>query len=126
MLSILRARSSRYRLKSVEPGAIFRRHLHFVAVLLGSGALFASALRSLFHLATTQSIASHTLLAIPVSSYLVYRNRREIFSHRPSGFISVFCSLIAFVCVLWFHEVSKQSASISLQILELVTLWVCA
>jgi exosortase len=126
MLSILRAHSSRSHLKFVEANAQFRRHLYFVAILLGSGAFFASALRRLFHFAITNSIASHTLLAIPVSSYLVYRNRREILSHPPTGFISALCSLIAFIGVLWFHEASKQTANISLQILELVTMWVCA
>ena len=125
MLSILRARPSDCS-KFVEPGAFFRRHLCFVATLLGSCVLFASALRSLFQFALTYSVGSHTLLAIPVSTYVVYRNRREIFSHSRWGFVSGFCSLIVFICVLSFHEVSKQSSGVSLQILELVTLWVCA
>ena len=126
MRSILRAYPSRCSSKFVEPGASFRRHLYFVATLLGSSLLFASALRSLFHFAMAYSVGFHTLLVIPVSTFLVYRNRREIFSRPPSGFISAFCSLIAFIGVLSFHEFSKQSSGLSFQILELVTMWICA
>jgi exosortase len=126
MRSILTAPPSKNPSKFVEPGASSRRHLGFVVTLLGSSLLFASALGSLFHFAMAYSVGFHTLLVIPVSSYFVYRNRREIFSHPPSGFISAFCSLIAFIGVLSFHEVSKQSSGVSFQILELVTIWVCA
>src|SRR3954470_1048121 len=110
MLSILGAHPSRDRSKFVEPSAFFRRHLCFVATLLGSSLFFASALGSLFQFALTHSVGSHTLLAIPVSSYLVYRNRLEIFSHSRCGFISGICSLIAFICVLSFHEFSKHGS----------------
>jgi exosortase len=126
MRSILTAPPSKNPSKFVEPGASFRRHLGFVITLLGSSLLFASALGSLFHFAMAYSVGFHTLLVIPVSCYFVYRNRREIFSCPPSGFISAFCSLIAFIGVLSFHEVSKQSSGVSFQILELVTMWVCA
>ena len=126
MRSILTAPPSRTPSKIVEPGAFFRRHLCFVATLLGSSLLFASALQSLFHFAMAYSVGFHTLLVIPVSSYFVYRNRGEIFSRPPSGSISAFCSLITFISVLSFHEVSKQSSGVSLQILELVTMWLCA
>jgi exosortase len=126
MRSILTAPPSKNPSKFVEPGASFRRHLYFVATLLGSSLLFASALRSLFHFAMAYSVGFHTLLVIPVSSYFVYRNRREIFSHPPSGFIPAFCSLIAFIGVLSLHQVSKQSSGLSFQILELVTMWICA
>jgi exosortase len=126
MRSILTAPPSKNPSKFVEPGASFRRHLYFVATLLGSSLLFASALGSLFHFAMAYSVGFHTLLVIPVSSYFVYRNRREIFSRRPSGLISSFCSLIAFISVLSLHEASKQSSGFSFQILELVTMWICA
>ena len=126
MRSILTAPPSKNPSKFVEPGASFRRHLGFVVTLLGSSLLFASALGRLFHFAMAYSVGFHTLLVIPVSSYFVYRNRREIFSRSPSGFISAFCSLIAFIGVLSFYEVSKQSSGVSLQILELVTMWICA
>ena len=118
--------ASRCRSKFVEPSASFRRHLCFVATLLGCCLIFASALRSLFDFALAYSVGFHTLLVIPVSSYFVYRNRREIFSRPPSGFISAFCSLAAFIGVLSFHEISKQGSGVSLQIFELVTIWVCA
>lgn len=126
MRSILMAPPSRTPSKFVEPGASFRRHLCFVATLLGSSFLFASALESLFHFAMAYSVGFHTLLVIPVCSYFVYRNRREIFSRHPSGSLSAFCSLITFIGVLSFGEVSKQSSGVSLQILELVTMWLCA
>src|SRR5689334_15922904 len=126
MRSILTAPPSKNPSKFVEPGASFRRHLGFVATLLGSSLLFASALRSLFHFAMAYSVGFHTLLVIPVSGYFVYRNRRKIFSSPPSGLTSAFCSLIAFIGVLSFHEVSKQSSGVPLQILELVTMWICA
>lgn len=126
MCSVLRAHPSRYSWKFVEPGAFFRRHLYFVATLLGSSLLFASALRSLFHFALAYSVGFHTLLVIPVSTYFVYRNRSEIFSLPHSGFISAFCSLIAFIGVLSFHELSRQNSGMSLQILALVTMWICA
>jgi exosortase len=117
---------SRDRSKFVEPNAVFRRHLCFVATLLGSSVLFASALGSLFQFALTHSVGSHTLLAIPMSSYLVYRNRLEIFAHSRCGSISGICSLIAFICVLSFHEITKHGTGVSLEVLELVTIWVCA
>jgi len=126
MRSILTAPPSKNPSKFVEPGASFRRHLGFVVTLLGSSLLFASALGSLFHFAMAYSVGFHTLLVIPVSSYFVYRNRREVFSRPPSGFIAAFCSLIVFICVLLFHEISKQSSGLSFQILELVTMWICA
>src|SRR5581483_10269104 len=126
MRSILRVRPSRYGSTFVEPEALFHRHLCFVATLLHSCLLFTSALGNLFYFAMAYSVGFHTLLVIPVSTCLVYRNRREIFSHSRGGFISAVCSLIAFICVLSFHEGSKQSSGVSLQILELVTMWVCA
>jgi exosortase len=126
MRSILTAPPSKNPSKFVEPGAFFRRHLCFVVTLLGSSLVFAPALRSLLHFAMAYSVGFHTLLVIPVSSYFVYRNRREIFSRPPSGFIAACCSVIAFIGVLSFHEVSKQSSGLSFQILELVTMWVCA
>ena len=126
MRSILSALPSRYTSRFAERDAFFRRHLCFVATLLGSSVLFASALGSLFQFALTHSVGSHTLLAIPVSAHLLYRNRREIFSHPRPGFISAFCWLMTFTCVLSFHELSKQSSGVSLQIFELVTMWVCA
>ena len=126
MGSILRTQPSRYSLKFAEPGAFVRRHVCFVATLLGSCILFASALKGLFQFALTHSVGSHTLLAIPVGTHLLYRNRHEIFSHLRPGGISAFCSLIAFICALSFHELSKQSSGVSLQILELVTMWVSA
>ena len=126
MRSIVRADPPRYSLKFVGTGAFCRPHLYFVATLLGSSVLFASSLRSLFHFAMEHSVGFHTLLVIPVSTYLVYRNRREIFSLPRAGFISAFCSLTVFIGVLLFHEVSRQSSAVSLQILELVTMWVCA
>jgi len=126
MRSILTAPPSKNPSKFVEPGASFRRHLYFVATLLGSSLLFASALGSLFHFAMAYSVGFHTLLVVPVSSYFVYRNRRKIFASPPSDLISALCSLFAFIGVLWNHEVSKQSSGLSFQILELVTMWICA
>ena len=126
MPSSLGAQPTKYKSKFASPDDLFRRHLLFFATLLGSSVLFAPALASLFRFALAQSLGSHTLLAIPVSAHFLYRNRREIFSHPHPGLISALCALITFVWVLSFHELSKQSSGVSLQILELVTMWVCA
>ena len=60
---------------------LLRRHLYFLLLALASSFLFWGPLRSLVRFAFMHDYDSHIFLIAPISAYLIYRKRHEIFSN---------------------------------------------
>jgi exosortase len=90
--------------------------------------VFSGSLRTLFGLALTHDYDSHVLLIIPVSAYLLYFKRREIFSHAHWSFlpgVTVFLAGAALALVPAVSEHFKTDYNyLSIRILAMVLLWV--
>ena len=105
-----------------------RRDLFFILFLAGSIAIFWKPLQNLFSFSLTHDYASHIILIAPVSAYLIYLRRNEIFSVVRTGLLPG--SLLLFAgTTLWWFAATYPAASIrhnefSLLTLAMVIIWI--
>src|SRR5579859_4007141 len=65
---------------SAQPDKLSRRDWAFTLFLTASVVAFWTPLSSLVRFSLSQDYASHIILIIPISAFLIYRQRSEIFS----------------------------------------------
>jgi exosortase len=106
---------------------LFRRHLGFVLFFCASALLFWMPLRRLISFSLTYDYGSHIIIILPVSAYLIYAKRGEIFSRVRTGFFAgsgAFLAGIALWCLAQKHSpASVPGNGFSLLILAIVTVW---
>lgn len=105
---------------------LFRRHLYFCSFLLASVVFFWTPLQRLISFSLTHDYGSHILLIVPTSTYLIYLNRREIFSKLHSSFFSGSSLLLAGTILGWVaHDRSRlDNDYLSVEILAFIVLWI--
>ena len=107
-----------------------RPHLYFWFFAAVSGLAFWVPIRNLIAFSLSHDYSSHILLIAPLSIFLVYLKRHEIFSNLqvPLNRKTIIAGSSLFLLGLSFVLVSKYrplgSAKLSLEILSLVLLWI--
>ena len=101
-----------------------RRHLLFLGFFLLALAVFASSIHHLIVLSVDHDYASHILLVLPISAFLVFLKRDEVFSDvrtNPVGGLSLGITGLGLLMAAYF--VRGTSIALSLQVLALVVVW---
>jgi exosortase len=112
---------------SDKPSTLFPRHLGFLLFLLGSVLVFWLPLRNLISFSLTHDYGSHIVFIVPVSAYLIYVKRNEIFSKVQSSFLVGSVLLLAGTVLWWFAEKrspSLEGDSFSLLTFSIVVVWI--
>lgn len=108
------------------PKALLRRHGHFSLFLLLSLVVFRKALGELIDFSLLHDYGSHIIFVVPVSLYLIYSKRREIFSGvQSSVFTGVSLCLAASMAWYTAHRYSAHDVNyFSVEIAAIVLLWI--
>jgi exosortase len=106
---------------------LLRRHLSFLLFVVGSLFVFWKPLSGLISFSLTHDYGSHIILVAPVSAYIIYRKRREIFSKLQSGLLAGSMLFLAGAIFYWFSHrralTFLPSDYESAEILAMVVLW---
>jgi exosortase len=111
---------------SDKPSQLFRRHLGFLFFFCASVLVFWMPLRRLISFSLTYDYGSYIIFIVPVSAYLVYQKRREIFSKVQAGLLVGSVLLLAGAILWWLaekHSPSLEGNYFSLLILAIVIIW---
>jgi exosortase len=108
-----------------------RRNIYFVFFVAVSSLTFWVPIRQLIEFALSHDYGSHILLIAPLSVFLVYLKRREMFSdvqvsshHKRTIIAGSSLFLLGLVLLLVSNYQPLQTDKLSLEILSLVTLWI--
>jgi exosortase len=116
------------RLSNADSRNLSRRDLWFVLFLAGSVIVFWKPLRTLFSFSLTHDYASHVILIIPVSAYLIYLKRSEIFFTEKTGPLAGSVLFLTGTILCWFAEDPAEATfrdnELSLVILAIVIIWI--
>jgi hypothetical protein len=116
------------RLSIADSRNLSRRDLWFVLFLAGSLTVSWKPLRTLFSFALTHDYASHVILIIPVSAYLIYLKRGEIFFAEKTGPLPGSVLFLTGTILWWFAEdravATFRDSELSLLILGIVIIWI--
>jgi exosortase len=111
-----------------QRSSVFRRHFCFLLFAATLPFLFWSSLSSLFGVAVTHDYDSHILLIVPITGYLNFRKRHEIFSNVRWGFLpggSVFLAgAILGLLASWSARFITGDEYLCIRVLALVVLWI--
>jgi len=107
---------------------IRRPHVCFVFFGIVSTFVFWKPLRALIDFTVTHDYASHIVLVIPISAYILYRNRQEIFQDIRSNVCGGLSLLFVATGLLWirqryFSELASDE-QLSLVTLAIIFLWI--
>ena len=105
---------------------LIRRHLSFFLFLLASVFVFWNPLISLVRFSLTRDYGSHIPMVVPASAYLIFLNRREIFSKLQSNFVIGMSLLLAATTLGWAAQYRSRVDSnyFSVEIIALIGLWI--
>lgn len=107
---------------------LLRRHLYFLLFALASSSLFWGTVRSLVRFAFTHDYDSHIFLIVPISAYLIYRKRHEIFSNVRWDFVPGVSLFLAGAILGLLAALNARFNTgeeyLWLHVLALVVLWV--
>ncbi len=110
-----------------QQSELFRRHLGFTLFLVGTVIVFWTFLQSLLRYSLTNDIATHMILVVPVSAYLFYLKRKQIFSNVRTGIVPGSLLFLSAVILWWLdkqHVIFLElDGELSLVILAVVILW---
>ena len=131
MRNELRARSNDERWPTgVQPPELRRRHLMFSILFLGSLVAFWMPLNRLITFSLSHDYASHILLVVPASAYLIHRKRSEILAAVQTGPSVGSVLLLGSASFLWlaqcYFPVSGDQDQLSLSIFSSVVIWIAA
>jgi len=106
---------------------VFRRHVGFLGFGLVSLFVFWKPLRALVDFALTHDYASHIILVIPASAYILYRKRRAVFQDMQVN-MGVGLALVLVVGgLLWIYRYPAKffpAGQLSIVILACVVFWI--
>lgn len=107
---------------------LFRRHLWFLFFAGASFLVFWLPLLQLVHLGLARDYESHIFLVLPVSTWLIYRSRNEIFAHIhndaiPNRRVLLLAAILGLAAAL-NDFVNADVQYLGLQILALIVLWI--
>lgn len=110
-----------------QHGELFRRHLGFTIFLVGTVIVFWTFLKSLLRYSLAHDTATHIILVVPVSAYLFYLKKKQIFSNVTRGIVPGSVLFLSAVILWWLdkqHVISLVlDGELSLVILAIVILW---
>jgi exosortase len=102
--------------------------LWFVLFLAVSLVVFWKSLRTLVSFSLTRDYASHIILTVPVSAYLIYLKRSKIFSAATNGIVPGSILFLIGTVFWWLAEQSSRSPlrenELSLITLAIVIIWI--
>ncbi len=105
-----------------------RRHLGFLVFLVGSSLVFWMPLRRLINFSFNYDYASHILFIVPISAYLIFEKRHEIFSNVNFDLLPGSFLILAGLILAWFAEThlpsSRPGNASSVLILAIVIIWI--
>ena len=103
------------------------QHVLFAFLLLLSVLAFWAPLQNLTRFALEHDWGTHIFFVVPLSLYVIYLERKDIFSGRqPSPVLGSILLLVSAISAWLVHLVSPAASSLSLQILTLVMFWLSA
>src|SRR5579864_7571557 len=99
--------------KSLTPmnDELSRRHLYFFLLVLGSCFVFWIPLRNLIRFSLTRDYGSHILLIAPISAYLIYVQRREVFSKAQFHFFVGSSLFLGGLILGWMGYVKSHASN---------------
>jgi exosortase len=107
---------------------LFRWHFGFFLFLVASVLVFWTPLRSLISFSLTYDYGSYILFVVPISAYLIYEKRDEIFSTAHADVLAGSVLSLTGILLWWFAErhspPSLQGSSFSLVVLAIVIVWI--
>jgi exosortase len=102
--------------------------LGFVLFLAASVVVFWMPLRNLFSFSVIHDYASHIIFIVPVSAYLIYLHRGEVFAAVKNGIIPGSILFLIGTVLWWLAEKSAVSPlrdnELSLATLGIVVIWI--
>jgi exosortase len=107
-------------------GKLLRRHLYFLFFVLASFFALWTPLRQLVSFSLTHDYGSHILLIVPISTYLIYLKRREVFSNVQTKLFTG-SSLLVAGAMSWLaahHYSPIHTDYFSLEIAAIILLWI--
>jgi len=103
-----------------------RRHLYFLLFVAISSLAFWVPIKQLITFSLTHDYGSHILLIVPLSVYLVYLKRDEVFSeigvNLVTGPVLFVLGLILLVAARSYPPLRREMLSV--EVLALVVLWI--
>jgi exosortase len=115
---------------TAQPGKLSRQDLAFILFLTASVVAFWKPLSSLLSFSLSRDYASHIVLIIPISAFLIYRMRAEIFAAvktAPVPGILLFLTGIAFLWLALRRTDSPLHGNgLSLVTFAIVVIWISA
>ena len=112
----------------LDPRSSLVRHLSFLLFALTSSLLFWGPLRTLVQFARAHDFDSHIILVVPISAYLIYRKRDEIFSNVSWGTalgVTLFLAGAILGLLATFNpHFNTGDAHLRVSVLALVILWI--
>ncbi len=115
---------------AAQPGKLSRRDCGFILFLTASLVGYWKPLSGLVSFSLSQDYASHIILIIPISAFLIYRKRTEIFftvKTIPLPGILLFLAANIFLCLaLRRAESQLHGNGLSLVTLAIVLIWISA
>src|ERR1700739_2210098 len=103
---------------------LVRRHFCFATLIGVSCVLFRVPLSNLIRYAISQDIGFHILLVVPVSAYLVYLKRNEVFANVNSSIVPGLALFFVALIAGWIGYIHSGPEYLWLEILALVLLWI--
>lgn len=111
-----------------QPSSLSRRDWSFVLFLAASVVVFWLPLKNLVSFSFSRDYASHIILIIPVSAYLIYLKRCEIFSAVSTRVIPGSILFLIGTILWWLAEESAVSSvrenQLSVVALAIVVIWI--
>ena len=101
------------------------QHIYFLLFALAFVLALGTPLSKLLRLASTHDYDSHILFIVPISAYLICRNRQDVFSNVRAD-IRTTLGLLPVAGISWFvaQRYSFDGNAFSLEIAAIVLLWI--
>jgi len=105
-----------------------RRHLGFALFFVCSIAVFWMPLKRLIGFSLTHDYASHIILVLPTSAYLIYLKRDRLVSAARAGLLAGGLLFLIGTILLWLAKTASYAAvrenELSVVILAIVVIWI--
>ena len=106
--------------------SLSKQHLYFLFFVLACCVAFWTSLRSLILFSLSEDYGSHIILIAPISVYLIYRNRDQIFSRLTPGLLPGILLFLTGTVLAWagYLYLQVHSGLLSVETLALIVLWI--
>src|ERR1700733_6118779 len=105
-----------------------RQHAYFAMFVFGSALIFLKPVENVIRFALSRDYGTHIFLVLPISLYLIFLSRDEVFSSTRPG-LTVGVPLLIFSTFLAWVAITGAvftRAQLSFEIFSLVLIWISA